>query len=1368
MNILLPARTETVYFGKETKKVMRKVLLISLLISSLHSFAQPFSPIRKLTVEDGLPSNYVMSITQDKNGFMWLATEAGLSRFDGKAFKTYKKSRHTKNALSANELNKVMADPVDPIIWIATQRSGLNKFDCRTEEFTLFVHDDNDPNSIYQNNITDLCFDRKGNLWVSNYWGGVDYYDKAKNRFIHYNRSTVKQLPTDQVWTIADDHKGHLYIGHVTDGMSILSVKDKTVTNFQHDPDDPSSLPSNFVRSIRIDRFGNVWVGTGTGLALYLPEKQHFIHFKNKTPYNKIFDTQLLKDDKIWIATEKEGIHILDLRNEMFLSPERISMQNLTLSNETSSLSNAHVRCIYQDLFGNIWIGTYGGGVNFISHKPDFFQPLNRSLPADTHTLIGNEALCVCEDEDGQIWTGTHGGGIHVFKEGKKVRSYTKENSALRDNFILSAFKDSKGNLWFGTNDGGVTIYDPAQKTLRPFSPKGFDGKNIRCFYETKDHQICIGTEDRALFLYNPQSGEVKKLLSENSGIPSDNLVRAINQDEMGNLWTGSLGQGLSILGPTYQALYRYDTTNGFYSNTIHCIFKDSRKRMWVGTGEGLILFTGENTFVVYTENDGLENSQVYAIMEDSKGEIWLSTNAGISRFSPTEKKFYNYGVADGLSKGGFMSKSVCKTQKGLIYFGSQNGVYYFDPTRLPYAEKLPPVVLTSFQCYARSSHNPSATEQVAESYTLSSPEIHLSYKQNTFSLLFNVPDYAYAHRLEYAYQLKGLSKEWYDVGSKGEVTFRNLPPGNYTFVVKARLPNQNWLVESTLAHIRINPPFWATWWAKTVYFLLSIGLIVLIVRFYKKRFQLENMLYLEKQNSLQQQRLNDEKLQFFTNITHELRTPLTLIAGPLEDISKNEELTGPIRKKIGLIHQNSTRLMDLINKILDFRKAETYNMALTVRKGDLSKLVREIGLKYSELNQNKDIVFTVTVESEPAILYFDPEKMDTILDNLISNAFKYTDRGSIELILRDLEIQQVSYTEIEVKDTGRGIPREFIPKVFERYYQVQDKGQTSGTGIGLALVKKLAQLHQADLVVDSEEGKGSSFRLRLITNHIYPNAILEDEGMTESEFRNPEEHLESTTHKRIMLIVEDNMDIAHYIEDSFSEEYSILIAKNGKLALETAFLEIPDIVISDIMMPELSGLELCTLLKKDVRTSHIPVVLLTAKTSIQDKTKGYSAGADSYITKPFSSDLLRTRISNLMQMRENLVTLIKENRLGKKRKHTDSLNQIDREFLERLIKIIKEKSYTEELDNEVLAQSVHLSYSTLYRKLKGLTGMTVNEFIRKIKMEYAEELLLTGRYTISEVAFHVGINSIDYFRQCFKKEFGTTPSEHLKRHNPT
>jgi signal transduction histidine kinase/ligand-binding sensor domain-containing protein/AraC-like DNA-binding protein len=1354
----------------------KKLLLSGLIICfSVSLFSQPYS-IQYLGIEQGLSNSYIMSITQDKQGFMWFATEYGLNRFDGKTVTTYKK-RPANLGLTGNELNKVFADPVDSVIWIATQREGLNRFDCQAYNFTSFVHDSQDGKSLIENNITDIAADSKGNLWVSTYWGGIDYYDKSQKAFIHYNKNTLNGLASNRIWAIADDHKGKLYIAHVDSGLSILNLKDNTLKNYVHEENNPHSLPANEVLSILIDKFDNVWIGTVNGLALYNTETQIFNCFKNEphdsrsAPAGRIFSICQMSDDHLWFGTENGGISILNIRKEMFFSPQNISFEPIYQADNASGLSNMTVKSIYEDSFHNIWIGTYGGGINFISHKKPFFHQWAYSpFLNETNTLTTKVAWGMCEDGNGNIWVGTDGGGIQLFKDKQRIQVYTKENSLLKDNAILSAFKDSQENLWFGTFKNGVNLWDFKEKRWSNRSYLDLSTNDVRCFFEDKNQQLYIGTNGNGMYSYHLHTKEFKHFTTGNSGIPNDELIRAISLDAKGRLWVGSFGQGVSLLDSTFQLVQYFNIEKGFYSNSVNCIFRDSNDQMWVGTGEGLVVFPDKEKldFTIYTEKDGLSNSSIRAIAEDTQGDIWFSTNGGISRFSTKENKFYNYNQSDGVPYGNFMDGSVVAGKDGSIYFGSQNGVCYFNPSLLSLLENIPPVIITGFYRYNHDPHDVLGIGTKDESYRLSSSVIRLQYTQNSFTLSFNVMDYALENKLEYAYQLEGLSKEWYNIKQNKEITFHNLPYGHYTFFVKAKLNNQDWSTESTSISIIIAPPFWLTWWAKAFYVLVALALILSTIHFFKNRLQLENGLYLERQNNLQQQQSNEERLRFFTNITHELRTPLTLIVGPLEDISNDPDTPLKMQKKLSLIYQNALRLMNLITKILDLRKIETNNMQLRVGKADLSKLLKEIGLQYTELNQNKNLAFTVSIETQHTVLYFDPETIYTIVDNLTSNAFKYTKQGEIKLSLRTVEGENaISYTEIEVSDTGCGIPQEALPKIFDRYYQVKDEHQASGTGIGLALVKNLVQLHQADVFVESQPGKGASFKLRLITNNIYPNAIHEKEGVTEETVQAQEtpaakEPIHTT--KKIILVVEDNMEIAHYIADSFSDEYFILTAENGKIGLESALANIPDIIISDIMMPELSGLELCSLLKKDVQTSHIPVILLTAKTSSQDKQEGYSVGADSYITKPFSSSLLKSRVENLMKTREDLARQVNADKINKQKALSDSISELDNDFLEKIIKIIKDNSYSETLDIEFIAQNVCMSHSTLYRKIKALTGLSINEFIRKIKMKYAEELLLTGRYTISEIAFHVGINSITYFRQCFKDEFGTSPSEYISK----
>ena len=970
----------------------------------------------------------------------------------------------------------------------------------------------------------------------------------------------------------------------------------------------------------------------------------------------------------------------------------------------------------------------------------------------------------MCEDDTGNVWVGTDGDGICLFRNDVCTTIYTKENGYLSDNAILSALKDSEGNLWFGSFQSGVMVYNTGKRKFEVFPSPGLKTKTIRCFFEDKNNTVWMGTDGDGMYSYHLKTKAFKRYTAPAYNLPSDNQIRAIAQDAQGGLWVGSFGAGLCVLDTAFRSVAAFHRETGFYSNAISCIFKDSRQRMWVGTGEGLILFPQPDNlsdFTVFTEKNGLKDSYIRAITEDKEGNIWFSSNGGISKYDWHKNKFYNYDYSHGIPIGQFMDGSVIKAQNGRLYFGSQNGVCYFNPEKITDTYALPPVVITGFRYYSELAAPKDGNNHY---FPVSDGFAQLKYNQNTFTFTFNVMDYAFSNRAEYAYRLEGVSPEWYTIGKVNEVTFRNLSPGTYIFSVKARLDNQNWPDEVSAFKIKINPPFWFSWWAKSVYALIVIGIVLFIASFYKKRVQLESQLFLEKENNRRQQALNNDKLQFFTNITHELRTPLTLIIGPLEDLSADASLSEKATKKVSLIRQNATRLFDLINRILDFRKTETNNMPLRVSKGNLEKLVKETVLKYKELNQNNQLTFTFDIETESAVLYFDPEIVQIILDNLISNAFKYTYRGEIRVTLRDVTENETAYTEIEVSDTGCGIPATELAKIFDRYYQVKGVNQASGSGIGLALVKNLATIHQGFIFVESEEGKGSTFRFRLATGNMYPGVLHEVETLHARSVQPDETEETPCNGKKIMLIVEDHPDILHYIRDTFAGDYLVLTAENGKSGLEYAFNHIPDIVISDIMMPEMSGLELCVALKQDIRTSHIPIILLTAKTTTQDKTEGYQVGADSYITKPFSADLLQSRVVNLLNQRKKLAEQIVHSKIYKQTLLNDSIHQLDNEFLEKIIRIIRENSYSEALDVEFIARQVNMSHSNLYKKMKALTGLSVNEFIRKTRMKQAEELLLTGKYTISEVSFRVGINKTAYFRQCFKEEFGVSASEYLRK----
>lgn len=1345
---------------------MRKIFVLWLLLLSVVSLAQPYS-VKQLGIEKGLSNNYVVSIAQDKQGFLWFATEEGLNKFDGTRFITYLKNEDlTRQGITGNELNCLLDDPQDSILWIGTQRAGLNAYDYVNNTFLCYRHDGENPESLITDDVTKIVAATDGNLWITTYWRGVDYFDKKAGKFIHYNTQTVPGLASDNIWSVVDGGDGKLYMGHVHHGFSVLSLKDKKVKNFMHDPEDPVSLPGNGVTCIYKDLSGNIWLGTDRGLALFNPEAENFIHFHHSedgVPHT-VFDIRQFDGNKLWIAMEFGGIAILDLTQRMFLSPDQVRFQYIKEGDDEYSLSNSTVRCLFQDSFKNVWAGMWGGGINFLSHESSYFNVYSYSPIQHSGSSLNNKtASSVCVARDGKLWIGTDGGGINVFDKGKRVAVYKEETGDLTDNSIQAALCDSEGNLWFGSFMGGVDFYDVKKKSFHQIFPKDKTGEDVRALYEDAEY-VWIGTSNGIYKVRLHDKGIADHYTVEN------NLVRCISKDNLNRLWIGTFGGGLGVFDEHFQCVKLFNVTSLFPSNTINTVYMDSQNRMWIGTGEGLVCFPSSQSwdYKVYRSEEGLSNVHIRAITEDNHGNIWVSTNKGISCLLKDKEVFYNYDHWDNVPMGNFMSGSVAEAKDGTLYFGSINGLCRFNPDQVLEKRESPAAIITEMRIFGPLRDTDSNEKVMALE---GQSEVRLSYMQNNFSVTFNIQNYALADQVEYAYMLKGLENSWYTVTDPNNVTFRNIPPGNYCFQVKTRIRNQEWADEIASLDIRIDPPVWLTWWAKLFYIFSGVSVLYFILHAYKKKLDMESLYELEKKNHEHEQELNNERLRFYTNITHELRTPLTLILGPLEDMQKSNSLSGKDSQKISVIHQSAIRLLNLINQILEFRKTETQNKKLCVSRDNLAALVHEIGLKYKELNRKPEIDFCLEIEQEDMSLFFDKEVVTIILDNLISNAIKYTEKGTITLGLHQVVRNNIHHTEISVSDTGFGIAPDALPHIFDRYYQEGSEHQASGTGIGLALVKNLVVLHEGEIRVESSLNVGSTFYVSLLTDNTYPHVLHADSTEKTSDEKDEKEENIEPVHsgKRILLIVEDNRDICDYIVESFSDDFEVRTAANGEQGLEQALGCIPDIIVSDIMMPVMNGIVMCRKLKEDLRTSHIPIILLTAKDSLQDKEEGYQVGADSYLTKPFSATLLHSRIHNLLESRKLLAERFNTNSIliDKRAAVTESMNKLDNEFLEKINKLIEDRLSSEKIDIGYLSDAMCMSNSTLYRKMKALTGLSTNEYIRKIKMQYAERLLLEGKYNISEVAFKVGINSTVYFRQCFKDEFGMAPSDYLKKIKP-
>ena len=1320
----------------------------------------PFS-VRNLGAGSGLSCNYVSSMALDKRGFIWIATEEGLNRFDGLGYATFYKST-AGNGLTGNELNCLLDDATDPVMWIGTQRFGLNAYNYATGEFTYYRHAPGDPTSISTDDVTGLSRAGDGNIWVTTYWKGVNLFDKKSGRFTHYNTGNVKGFPDNCVWCAADDGNGRLYVGHARHGFSVIDLKTRTAVSHRHDAADPGSIAGDEVRCIYRDRAGRIWVGTNNGLDLFNPNDGSFTHFTdNGRMRHRIFDISEMPDGRLWVATEFGGVAIINYYMLGFTDGGQLvaPVEYITKGHDNSHISGSSVRCMVADSYGNVWLGQYGEGVDLLAFsQPQFNQVGYKPYSTETGLTI-KSVLSLCIDHKGNIYAGTDGGGVNILdKAGRR----TGVIPVGKDGSVQAALRDSRGRLWFGCFNDGAYLYSGGRLERVPAIATHTD---VRAFYEDGDGSMWISTSN-GIYVTDGDGRHVKR----HYDVPG-NLVRSIARDDNGRIWVATFGNGLLVYSPNMKPLASYDTGKGFTSNTVNQVMRGSDGRMWACTAEGLVGFApnGGGKYKTYGYGNNLANLHIRAIAEDRHGNIWVSTNKGVSCKRKNSEKFVNWSYDDNIPTGNFLSQSVATGNDGKIYFGSNGGLCYFSPDSVLETKVSPPPVITRLMVYNPENERDSIVSIIGRE------EVRLSYMQNTFSIGFSPHNFAMQREVEFSYKMEGVEKEW-TTTTQHNVTFHNLEPGKYRLKVRCRLRNQPWSKEVAGITVVVESPWWLSQWAKLAYIVMAVCLLYVVLRFYNHTIHLRYLYEADKKNHDNEIRLNNERMRFYTNITHELRTPLTLIIGPLRDLLENKSLSDSVLGSIKVVHASAMRLNDLVSKLLEFRKMETGNRHLLVGRGNIVAVIREMCSKYCELEKkgNVDIIFKSS--QEIINIYFDREVINVIVDNLVSNAVKYTESGRIVISVSLVDGGKTpgKFVEIAVTDTGHGISADALPHIFDRYYQEHSAHQASGTGIGLSLVKSMVELHEGTIEVESKPGAGSAFRIRLDAGKTYDGAEHRKTYDTPADNLHKEQAKpaeEYSEHKRIMLIVEDNRDICHYIADSFSDEFEIITAEDGREGLDAAYHHVPDIIISDIMMPYMSGTEMCKRLKADIRTSHIPIILLTAKDSMESKEEGYESGADSFITKPFVRSLIASRVSNLLKQRKTLaqaysVTGVDNSHAIQEKRSMlrDAMGKIDREFLDRIDEHVKEHMQNDKIDVDNLAENMNISTSTLYRKIKALTGLSPNEYIRKLRMTYAEALLLEGKFTIKEVGYRVGMSTTAYFRKCFKEEFGETPSEYLRR----
>jgi len=1104
-------------------------------------------------------------------------------------------------------------------------------------------------------------------------------------------------------------------------------------------------------------------------LALLNKEKDVFEDFllQGKKPITN--EVRTFCEDKfqnLWIGTYK-GLHILNQTEH--------SIQSIVHDeNNPTSLSQNSIYKILQDRKGDLWIGTWAGGINYFDYSYDIFK----HIPAGpVKSMLNYKVISsIIETEQNNLWISTEGGGLNYLDKKTGLFTYythnSNDNTSISSNNIKSMIQDHNGNLWIGTHDGGLNFLDTSKKEL---AFEHFDrlqenditvaDKRILAILEDTNHNIWIGTLNNGLLLYDTERKEFIKL---NYSLKSINAIHQSNDPEILFI-TGS--QGLEKININTKVIsripinYKDEDSN----KTVNCVYHHNDETIWIGTeGDGLFSYDTHNKKTKkYGIKQGLLNEVIYGILPDSENNLWFSTNSGISRLNLDTDQVKNFDESDGLQGSEFNYGAYSKSKNGSLYFGGTNGLNYFNPTQISENKFLP--TLDIFKM--RVSNKPYKT------LTKNTPVLELKYDQNDFSFEFTALNFSQANKNQFAYKLEGFDDDWNYIGNNKTATYTNIDQGNYTFHVKASNNDNHWNNTGDTVAIEILPAPWKTVWAYLFYFVFFSVLTYATYALIKLRSHEKNELKKEKLNGERLEEVNQMKLKLFTNISHDFRTPLTLIIGPLQRMIENNMGDDFVQKQHLTMQRNTNMLLQLITQLLDFRKSESGKLELHAAESNIVAFTKEIKLAFQDLAKVKNIKYEFVSERNDINLWFDKIKMKKILFNLLSNAFKYTqDESEIKIYIESTNTEVI----ITITNFGEKIPKKNLKHVFDRYYRSDQDGFKSGSGIGLALTKSLVDLHKGNISVSSSKKEGTSFQVKfLLGEHHIKNSDklltpkkdlsfhkMETEAQSDISITNTDidNNISINENKPTLLIVEDNADVRNFIKEIFEKKHNIYTAENGNTAISIANNKNIDVIISDIMMPVMDGLELCKQIKSNITTSHIPIILLTAKTDSAHQKDGYQFGADAYITKPFDAAILEVRVDNLLNTRSNLISKFKKDIILTPKELT--VTSADEIFLEKAIQIIEENITDPEFNVHVFTKQMNMSRSVLYRKFKALTNQSITEFIRTIKLKKAGQLIANTKMHISEIAYEVGFSDLKYFRKCFKVQFNDVPSNYRNIHS--
>lgn len=1353
---------------------LTKFFLLLFLAFSLDSALGQNLKFSHIGVEDGLSNSTIECIFQDHRGFIWFGTRDGLNKYDGNQITVFKHDQ-TANSLSDDFIRCIFEDK-NHNLWIGTS-DGLNKFNAEKNNFTVYRA--SSKSRQQENTITTIDENDQG-IWIGTLSGGLQRLDQRSNTFSrHAYFSDSKAKTNDEINDLFIE--GNTIWMATSAGVKVLNLKTNRSTSI-------SGLENYAIRVLKKSASGVFWLATeGSGMIRFDPRNQTIKIFQHQEKSNNSIGSNLVRaiafDEKqqLWIGGINGGLDHFNPNTEKFNHYE-------DEPGNVSSLSQRTVSALFTDQQQNLWVGTHRGGVNLYSPMAEKFK-LFRKEP-NKNSLSYNDVKTFLEDQNGQIYIGTDGGGLDIYQ--KKTQTFVHHRfnpfdpKSIGADAVLDLMQSKNGTIYVGTWAGGLNIKNDDGTFTRFIhqnnSPTSISSNYVQKSFEDSNGTIWIGTYYGGLNRFDPVAKRFERLINGKNGTKiSGNNIVSINEDRYHNLWIGTDDGGLNCYNLKTQIFSHYFVNQGKQPD-LRVIFEDGSGNLWIGQS-GLYRFDrAKNKFSIYSQKAGLDTEFIKGIIEDTEGNFWISTAKGLTKFNPQTHNFKKYNTADGLQGLEFEANAYLKTRNGEMFFGGVNGFNSFFPTDIQTNKFIPPVYLTEFQIFNQKIL-PNTENSVLEKDISYTKEIKLNHDQATISFRFAALNYVANENNNYAYQLEGEDKKWINIGHGRQAFYTNLDPGEYTFRVRASNNDNVWNNHGTAIKIIITPSFWSSWWFR----LFAIGLVLYItylILSFKRRLEIRKI------EEEKREEIHQTQLQFFTNISHEFRTPLSLILGPIERLLK-EDGHQTFQNSYNTIYRNANRLLRLIDELMDFRKTASGALKLNVINGNLNLFIDEVAEEFSEMSRAKNISFTVEKDQLAEDIWFDRQVVEKIILNLINNSLKYTSSGgalqlqiltSLENFKPQFENQlsiksdylAKSYIYFRVVDNGIGISKESIRHLFERYYRITETHL--GSGVGLAFVKSLTILHKGLIEVSSERNKGTEIIIGIPRNQ---EDYTKDEQLNtqtsiggtrlESITYNAEIEAQNTVIEGVntstgahILIVDDNDELRAFLRDALSAVYRVTEAADGNAGLIQARELLPDLVISDVMMPGMSGTAFCKHLKNDLDTSHIPFLMLTAKNSVEAEIEGATSGADLYFAKPINIDLLHATIKNTLDQRLKLKNHYLRNKEMEPRTLVHS--EKDKVFMTKLLSIIDAQMTNPEMDIDYLCREIGMSRTKLYQKIKSISGQSIGEFVRSARLRKAIEIMKTEDVLMTEVMYRVGIQTQSYFTKAFKKEYGVTPTGYLQK----